>query len=246
MTTIIIEQPLATLIVYGKIQNVPDDFKGELLNEENVLVAAGLKSYNSKQELDDILNKYGITDTEDLPDLRFLPQVSFIGFARVVNGKIIYAEPMTEPVVLPSYLHISDKVVNYPISNYNILKFLEDNMYMQEDELQQLLKLRERLVAKKHHQLEDIDRKIAEKQRKISEIVEKDNKPLNETINDTENAQDQDEKSKIKWWHIVLLVIAFGFLCWVVDKISFLVLVAIFFIGQVFIWMTGGKGGLKM
>ena len=246
MTTIIFDQPLASLIVYGKIKEVPDDYKELLLQEENVLVAASPRSYKVDPDVKDILNKYKITDTEDFPDLRFLPKMKFIGFARVEDGQIIYSEPMPEPVFMPSYLQVWEKVVNYAVNDYNIMQFLEDIKYMQEDDLQQLLKLRERLVAKKHKQLQDIDLRIAEKKKKISDIENKSIEPKNEITTQAEVSEAQEEKSNFKWWYIILLAIAFGLLCWLVDKISFAVCVIIFLVAQVFIWMTGGKGGLKL
>jgi len=246
MTTIIFDQPLATLIVYGKIKEVPDDYKELLLKEENVLVAASPRSYKVDPDVKDILNKYEITDTEGLPDLRFLPKMKFLGFARVEDGQIIYSEPMPEPVFMPSYLQVWEKVVNYAVNDYTIMQFLEDIKYMQEDNLQQLLKLRERLVAKKHQQLQNIDLKIAEKKKKIREIENKDNEPKNAIKSQAEVPEAEEEKSNFKWWYIILFAIAFGLLCWLVEKITFAVLVIIFLVCQVFIWLTGGKGGLKV
>lgn len=246
MTTIIFDQPLASLIVYGKIKEVPDDYKELLLKEENVLVAASPRSYKVDPDVKDILNKYEITDTEGLPDLRFLPKMYFLGFARIEDGKVKYAEPMPEPVFMPSYLQVWDKVINYAVSDYKITQFLEDIKYVHEEDLQQLLKLRERLVAKKQKQLQDIDLRIAEKKKKLSDIDNKGKEVKNEITSQAEVPEAQEEKSKFRWWHIILLAIAFGLMCWLLDKISFAVCVIIFLVAQVFIWMTGGKGGLKL
>lgn len=245
MTTIIVEQPLATLIIYGKIKEVPENINRNLLKEENVLVAAGLKSYKEISELESILDNLGITNKDDLPDLRFLPELHFLGFARIVDGLFVDVEPMSEPVALPGYIHAWEKVVDYNLNNYQILKFLENIQYKNEEDLDKLVEEKKRLQENYQRQLCEIDQKITEKAQKISRIKEKDSDSAKTTVKSDNNIQAEEEKKKIDWGVVLILaIIAIPFIIFI-DKIP-AIFIFIAIIGEVFIWMIGGKGGLKL
>lgn len=103
MKTIIVEQPLATLIVHGVEQYLPSEFNYLLRTEKMVLVAAGFDkpAYNSLPQ--DIQDKYNRSqELNVLTDYDKLPTKKFIGFIRVNNGHIIDAKTLTTPQKLPS------------------------------------------------------------------------------------------------------------------------------------------------
>ena len=128
MQTIIIDQPLATLIVYGLEQNVPPLFKDMLKSEEEVIVASSSKKPTPGSILPKIKDKYVFyRKAIGLPDYDKLPINKFVGYVKVNNGKIESSCVLPNPVALPKdvmpYRNMFDLDIN---SNRSIKSMLNN------------------------------------------------------------------------------------------------------------------------
>lgn len=127
MQTIIIDQPLATLIVYGLEENVPSIFKDMLMSEE-VIVASTSRRPTPGSILPEIKDKYVFyRKTIGLPDYDKLPINKFVGYAKVNNGKIESSRVLPNPVALPKDVMPYRNMFDFDIDSNRSIKAILNN-----------------------------------------------------------------------------------------------------------------------
>ena len=135
MQTIIIDQPLATLIVYGLEENVPPLFKGMLKSEEEVIVASSSKKPTPGSILPKIKDKYVFyRKAIGLPDYDKLPIYKFVGYVKVNNGKIESSCVLPNPVALPKDVMPYRNMFDFDIDSNRSIKNMLNNPRLLKDD----------------------------------------------------------------------------------------------------------------
>ena len=134
MQTIIIDQPLATLIVYGLEENVPPLFKDMLMREEEVIVASSSKKPSPGSILPKIKDKYVFyRKAIGLPDYEKLPINKFVGYVKVSNGKIESSCVLPNPVALPKDVMPYRNMFDFDINSNRSIKSMLNNPCLPND-----------------------------------------------------------------------------------------------------------------
>lgn len=128
MKTIIVEQPLATLIVHGVEQYLPPVFNYLLRTEKIVLVAAGFDKPAFNTLPIDLQDKYNRCQELNVNiDYEKIPTKKIIGYIRVNNGQIIDAKPLTTPQKIPSAVKPYNTLFEFDIqTNQTIFGAISD------------------------------------------------------------------------------------------------------------------------
>ena len=184
MKTIIVDQPLATLIAYGAERDLPNEFSSLIAyvdylgNRVEMLLIA---SSNNKPDFDtlpqEIKEEYlHYKDIKNLPEYETLPINKFIGIAKIEKGNIMDVMTLPTPQKLPSSVKPHNTFFEFePSSNQVIFQALtEFEMKKKNEEEEIRVELQRRIEEKKK-----LEKELLNKEKEIEQLKEA--TQLNET-----------------------------------------------------------------
>ena len=219
MKTIIVDQPLATLIAYGIEKDLPDDFSSligyvdYIGNKVDMLLIA---SGNNKPDFDS-LPQYTkeeylhYIDIKNLPKYETLPINKFVGIAKIEKGNIIDVMVLPTHQKLPSSVKPHNTFFEFdPTSNQVIFKALAEFEMKKKNEQKELrANLQRRIEEKKELEKELLNKEIKIEQLKEATQLNETAPPLQETEPNPSNSNQKEQtESDVNIGAIIGVIIA--------------------------------------